>query len=1106
MTAPEPNRLRRRVLLFGFVLLALGLALFFTRSKFGRLLHSDEFTRLTNVGKNYLDKGEVEKALAAFQQAVALNPAHPDAQLNLANAYLRASQPEKAIQHAQEVLALDQGSGAAHFLIGCAWLRLGNATEALKSLQTAKDIDRTVNAVSFQLGRAHQQLNHWDEAIAEFQEVVKFETNHPAAYYNLSQVLTRTGQTNEAAVAFAQHQQVNAGRAGQISDPSVYERCVYTQARLPFQLEQPDKRGVEVTFVDGTAAAFGAAATNYHGPVGILDFNHDGRNSLFVGEGASAFRLLENTAGKFQPRGQALTNLPGANYTRCLVGDVNNDHFDDVIMLGDKGAQLFQFATNGVAADRSAFAQLTRFSITNALLTDFNFTGFLDLLAIQSGGRELWLFKNLGHPYFSDKVTNSGLLRALTGGRQVVVDDWNGDDLQDVFIAREGQPPLLLTKIRGGGLTETNSPADWPVGSLIAVGDVNNDLRPDLLVATANGLVVVLNGLKERLTIPWSNWTVTSLVLLDYDNDGWLDIIAAGDGLRVWRNRGNAGFEETTRALGLDRLVAGRVESLAAADFDRDGATDLLVTTGDQKLQLLLNRGANKNKQLKLQLVGTKSNASGLGILVEVNAGGLRLSRRVTSLPIEIGVGKYEQLDTLSLRWFSFNLPISDVKVDPLSLLSLTEIEIKDGSCPYLYAWDGKGFRFVTDLLGAAPVGLPMAEGRYIEADPEEFVSLGNEKLFVPRDRHYVVQVTEELREVLYLDEAKLVVVDHPSNTEVHATSKLRPGRPFPPGALITLERRHPLLQATRHDGLDVTAALLDVDKKLMSPVALRVPQRRGLAEPHSVTLDFGPLPVERPLVLAMTGWLQFGGGMANVSASLDPDLPFPFPTLEVETAGGEWKPVDVVVGAPAGKTKTIVVELAGRLPSGSRRLRLSEAFEIHWDRIALFEQRDAPDTAIHTVAATRTDLHWRGFSALADLPWYLPLTPIYEVVRPAPPWRITPSGWCTRYGAVDELISRRDDALALINGGDELTISFSADQLPLKPAGAERDFFFYSVGWDKDSDFHVARGTTVEPLPWHGMDDQQHGRQERPVFPSDNLMQKYSTRWVGPYTVTRRK
>ncbi|HEY2952469.1 MAG TPA: FG-GAP-like repeat-containing protein, partial [Verrucomicrobiae bacterium] len=895
MSAPEPNRLQRRVLFFGFVLLVLGVALFFTHSRWDDWFHPDEFTRLTNAGKNYLDKGDVEKALAAFQQAVALRPEHPDAQLNVANAFLRANQPENAIKHAQEVLALDQGSGAAHYLIGCAWLRLGNATEALKSLQTAKDIDRTVNAVSFQLGRAHQQLNHFDEAIAEFQEVVKFETNHPAAYYNLSQLFTRTGQTNEAALAFAQHQQINAGKSGQISDPSVYERCVHTQARLPFQLEQPDKRGLQVTFVDGTAAAFGPAAADYHGPIGILDFNHDGRNSLFVGEGASAFRVLENTGGKFQPRGPALTNIPGAKYTRCLVGDLNNDHFEDVIMLGDKGSQLFKFATNGGVTDLSGFSRLNTVSAANGVLVDLNFSGFLDLVSVRHEDGGVRYLKNIGsqfNPYFSEKFTNSGLPLALTGARQVVLDDWNGDDLQDVFITRDGQPPLLLTKLRGGPLTETNSPADWPAGSVIAVGDVNNDLRPDLLVAASGGLVVVLNGLKERVTIPLTNWTVTSLALLDYDNDGWLDIIAAGDGLRVWRNRGRAGFEETTRALGLDRLVPGRVESVAAADFDRDGATDLLVTTSAQKLQLLFNQGANKNQQLKLQLVGTKSNASGLGILIEVNAGGLRLSRRVTSLPIEIGVGKYGQLDTLSLRWFSFNLPISDVKIDPRSLLSLTEIEIKDGSCPYLYAWDGQGFRFVTDLLGAAPVGLPMAEGRYIEADPEEFVWLGPEKQFPPRDGQYQLQITEELREVLYLDQAKLIVVDHPPHTEVHSTSKLRPGKPFPPGALITLQDRHPLLKATRHDGLDVTATLQDIDRKLMSPVTLLVPQRRGLAEPHSVTLDFGPLPVERPLVLVMTGWLQFGGGMANVSASLDPNLPFPFPTLEVESTSGDWQPV----------------------------------------------------------------------------------------------------------------------------------------------------------------------------------------------------------------------
>ncbi|MEO8428963.1 MAG: hypothetical protein ABI651_17850 [Verrucomicrobiota bacterium] len=51
--------------------------------------------------------------------------------------------------------------------------------------------------------------------------------------------------------------------------------------------------------------------------------------------------------------------------------------------------------------------------------------------------------------------------------------------------------------------------------------------------------------------------------------------------------------------------------------------------------------------------------------------------------------------------------------------------------------------------------------------------------------------------------------------------------------------------------------------------------------------------------------------------------------------------------------------------------------------------------------------------------------------------------------------------------------------------------------GWDKDSDFHVAAGTQVEPLPFHDMEDQLYCQEKRPPFPSDALHRKYNTRWV---------
>jgi hypothetical protein len=280
--------------------------------------------------------------------------------------------------------------------------------------------------------------------------------------------------------------------------------------------------------------------------------------------------------------------------------------------------------------------------------------------------------------------------------------------------------------------------------------------------------------------------------------------------------------------------------------------------------------------------------------------------------------------------------------------------------------------------------------------------------------------------------------------------------------------------------------------------VRLREPQLRGLAEPFSITLDFGSLPLERPLVLVLNGWLRFGGGMANIAGSLDPALPFPFPGLEAEAADGSWTNVAVVVGVPAGKTKTILVDLDKKLPAGTRRLRLTMAFELYWDSAAICEKIGNDATRVTTLLPEIADLHWRGFSPLNADSESAPLTPTYDTVAATPPWRRTPAGWCTRYGPAEPLVKERDGALVLLNGGDELALSFSQAQMPPKPDGFVRDFFLYVVGWDKDADFHVGQGWRVEPLPFEGMDDQGYGQEAGQAGLNKSWISKYNTRWVG--------
>ena len=1097
------TRYMRRLRFIGTIIFALSWVCLSGCSRNSTSPEMDEFSRLMNSGKTYYEQGDAIKALGAFQAAATLQPTATDAYLNLANAALLAGQPLEALTAAALFIERDSNAAAAHYVAGCAHLRLNHLLEAVQSFQLSKDLNSDVAATCFQLGLAHFSLKHWEEAAKEFQSAVELEPEHPSAHYNFGQVLIRLGRTAESQKELDTHRDLLAKRAGQPPTVSGLERSIHTAILAPFKLEQPRKNGLPIHFVNTTAQAFGSAATQYKAPIGIMDINQRGANDLFVLEEGQGFRLLLNTNGVFTASGRVSPALTNAQYHKCLVADLQNDRFEDVIVVGAQGSHVFKFATNGLFTEVTAYSRLKNLAATDAALVDLDFSGKLDLLTVTARTNDLRLFRNLGNFLFKDITATSGIPTTLSVSGSLAVEDWNSDDLMDIIVARQGEAPLLMQKIRGGSLTATNTGNPWPRGQVFAAGDLNNDLRADLVVIMDRQLSIAFGGLKENQLLPIPPSLVTSIVLVDYDNDGWLDICTVGDGLHVYRNLGTSGFEDQTSVLGLAK-IQGLISEVHFADFDQDGDSDLLVAPALGGLQLWRNEGAQVNRQLKVRLVGNRSNSSGIGVKVETRTGGLRNTRTVSKLPIEIGVGRFEQLDAVTVHWFNLSVPSLDQHVERAPI-TLTELILPEGSCPYLYVWDGERYRFVTDILGSAPLGLPAVEGVYIDADPFEYVWLGNRETFRPRNNHYEIQLTEELREVLYLDEVKLCVVDHPRGTEVHSTSKLRSRKPYPVPELVTVGNPRMLLDARDLEGKNITATLSKIDGQMISPRSLRSPQLRGLAELHGIVLDFGLLDSERPLVLALTGWLRFGGGMANMAASHDTSLPFPFPVLEVETSQGEWQRLEIDVGAPSGKTKTILIDLTGKLPKNARRLKLTAGFEIHWDRAALFDRVSNAETRIVKLSPTRTDLHWRGFSEFANLPPSQPLTPMYDAVFQQPFWRITPSGWATRYGGVDALLEKRDDALVLVCGGDELTLQFSASQIPTPSEGRQQNFYLYADGWDKDSDFHVVTGTQIEPMPWHGMNDQLLGREPLPEGYDTSWKTHWNTRWVGEKTLSTR-
>jgi hypothetical protein len=180
--------------------------------------------------------------------------------------------------------------------------------------------------------------------------------------------------------------------------------------------------------------------------------------------------------------------------------------------------------------------------------------------------------------------------------------------------------------------------------------------------------------------------------------------------------------------------------------------------------------------------------------------------------------------------------------------LSITELDRKPSSCPYLYTWNGERFEFITDFMGGGEMGyLEERTGseRLATTNPtlkNTFRIRGDQ--LKAKDGRYELRVTNELEEAMFVDRLQLLAVAHPAGTEIYPNEGMSdPPKPF---KLFMTQNARPPLSAVDDKGTDVLDLISRLDRRW--PDDFKVDRIRGYATEHSLTLNLeGRSKVQSP-------------------------------------------------------------------------------------------------------------------------------------------------------------------------------------------------------------------------------------------------------------------
>ena len=252
------------------------------------------------------------------------------------------------------------------------------------------------------------------------------------------------------------------------------------------------------------------------------------------------------------------------------------------------------------------------------------------------------------------------------------------------------------------------------------------------------------------------------MLLADLDNNAALDIIVSAADTQVLLGGAPSGFTALPSPIAL--------RTYAVSDLDGKGRLDLVGLAADGRLAVAKNAGTKAYHWQRLRPRAATAtgdqriNSFGIGGEVEVRSGLHVQTYPIASPVVHIGLGEATSSDVIRIFWPNGVMQSEFTQKADATIRADQRLK---GSCPWLFAWNGREMAFVTDLIWRSPLGLRI--NAQVTADAsmtEDWVKVGGSQL-VPRDGAYDLRITAELWETHFFDLVSLAVVDHPVGTEV---------------------------------------------------------------------------------------------------------------------------------------------------------------------------------------------------------------------------------------------------------------------------------------------------------------------------------------------------